>query len=207
MYLWLFEFCISTTWNRMVVQVLLHVPLWAMHINVIKRWSAYIETEASPRCTSWWYSLWYFVLLVRIYTLGDNLHCWWHCGGNRRIACPLLLQLLHMWWFHMLQCAPPCYNCTMMVLQWRWNKCAHLAHCVMPDACDQADWITCNFLSCRHSRCWHIVQSPLRRLILTRQVPSLSNGGCTGWAPTEGHDPDYSGTGEVQSVGSVISPS
>ena len=56
-------------------------PLSNMHINVIKRWSAYIETEASPRCTSWWiygdtlcdilYSWWEFILLVTICTVGD----------------------------------------------------------------------------------------------------------------------------------------
>ena len=77
--IWKYEFCISTTWNQMVVQVL--------HINIIKRWSAYPDWSKSQMnlCVSrcWWKCG---------DSLGDNLHSWWHCGGNRRIACTRLLH-------------------------------------------------------------------------------------------------------------------
>ena len=159
---WKYEFCISTTWIQMVVQLL--------HINIIKRRFSYLDWSKSPmyKCVSrcWWNCG---------DSLGDNLHSWWHCGGNRRIACT---RLLH--W----QTSAMCSTCDGSMC----SLCD--ARCMRPSWLNYLQFPIMPSFSLLTHHAIAIVQ------LLTRQgkfhpFPNRLSPNCSG------HDPDYSGRGEV----------
>ena len=152
---------------------------------------------------------------------GDNLHTWWQCGGNRRIACPLrqvlcynytyrpllyntsyshihnhlyLLLRLHKY----LQCAISIDKCNIdiskLALSWIQTQIHIMEQVLCRTTCDQADWITFNFLQFRHHPSSPLVTRPPHAIAIKLYWRcNLHRFHSSRLHRLFGHDPDYSG--------------
>ena len=156
-----------------------------------------------------------------VMVFGDNLHTLWQCGGNRRIACPLRQVLC----YNCTHRSPLCntshtvtytiicthfYNCRntlerQQVHALHWveylaNTQSH--HGLCRTTCDQADWITFNFLQFRHHPSSPLVTRPPHAIAIKLYWRcNLHRFHSSRLHCLFGHDPDYSGGERCNQLG------